>query len=427
MDKIKKNERGQAMYLIVFGIVALLGFAALSIDGGHIFAERRKAQNAADTAAYAAALAIIDNTSGSDATAADNAGHTAADDNGYDDNGTTNTVDVTFPFTYNGDNDHVKVEIWTEVETSLIQFVYSGDVSVSVEAVVHVVDVDADVMGNAIITLGSCSDGPLLDITGGGNSGGIEAYNGGMFLNDPGGGCCAMDSSTSTGGVGIFTDTGITGVGGNDFTGCSVGAIEPLPVDGGFNAGKPIQDPLYFLAEPECSPSNAYVFNITNKSQLTGGTLSPGIYCITGDIHLSGSETIVGTGVLLYFINGDLDFTGGSGMEITAPTSGDCYQDGDGILETNESCKYEGMAIFVSRSNTGTISVKGNGGSAVTGLIYAPFATVQASGGGSDPTETNVTGQIIAAHLLGNGNGSLIVEFDNTFTYTAPPMLDLVK
>ncbi|MDL1910043.1 hypothetical protein FBQ81_05015 [Chloroflexi bacterium CFX6] len=54
-----KSQRGQALILIAFGIVALVGFTALAVDGGRVFSDRRNAQNAADTSALAAALKYI--------------------------------------------------------------------------------------------------------------------------------------------------------------------------------------------------------------------------------------------------------------------------------------------------------------------------------------------------------------------------------
>ena len=52
-----KSEKGQALILVTFGIIVLIGFTALAIDGGRAFEEKRHAQNAADTAALAGALA----------------------------------------------------------------------------------------------------------------------------------------------------------------------------------------------------------------------------------------------------------------------------------------------------------------------------------------------------------------------------------
>ena len=56
-----KSEKGQAIILIAFGIVAMIGFTALAIDGGRALSDRRHAQNAADTAVLAAALDKVNN------------------------------------------------------------------------------------------------------------------------------------------------------------------------------------------------------------------------------------------------------------------------------------------------------------------------------------------------------------------------------
>src|ERR1044071_3549609 len=57
--KPRSNERGQALIMIALAVVGLFGFSALAIDGSRVFSDRRHAQNAADTAALAAALAKI--------------------------------------------------------------------------------------------------------------------------------------------------------------------------------------------------------------------------------------------------------------------------------------------------------------------------------------------------------------------------------
>src|SRR5215208_8361157 len=57
--KPRSHERGQALIMIALAVVGLFGFSALAIDGSRIFSDRRHAQNAADTAALAAALARV--------------------------------------------------------------------------------------------------------------------------------------------------------------------------------------------------------------------------------------------------------------------------------------------------------------------------------------------------------------------------------
>nr|HID13800.1 hypothetical protein [Anaerolineae bacterium] len=53
MAQFPYAERGQALIFIVFAMVALLVIAGLAIDGGTVFLERRRMQNAADAAALA--------------------------------------------------------------------------------------------------------------------------------------------------------------------------------------------------------------------------------------------------------------------------------------------------------------------------------------------------------------------------------------
>jgi uncharacterized membrane protein len=54
----KFSEKGQALVLIVLSLVAIFGFAALAVDMGRLYSERRRAQTAADAAALSAAQAV---------------------------------------------------------------------------------------------------------------------------------------------------------------------------------------------------------------------------------------------------------------------------------------------------------------------------------------------------------------------------------
>src|SRR5512143_4256505 len=56
MKKFHLAHRGQVLIIFVFAIIGLVGATGLAIDGGNIYSDRRHAQNAADTAALAAAL-----------------------------------------------------------------------------------------------------------------------------------------------------------------------------------------------------------------------------------------------------------------------------------------------------------------------------------------------------------------------------------
>ncbi|MBI3160062.1 MAG: hypothetical protein HYZ26_10740 [Chloroflexi bacterium] len=408
-------------------MVALLGFTALAIDGGRVYADRRDAQNAADNAALAAALAVI------------NEGDEVADAlalaavNGFNNDGTTNTVTVNYPPAdgpYAGDDEYIQVKIWALTDTSLIQFVWSGQLANQVEAVARAYGRNSPVTGNAIVTLSNCAeDGDnTIEITGGGNSGGVQAFGGGIWLNttETSGSSCALDPGNN--GYGITSDTGINSTGNYTYSGN--GMVSPNPINTGQNNGKPIDDPLSFLEEPQCTSSSTEsggVFtpgNVNGSDLGNGGTLDPGIYCISGDLALSGNSGLSGDGVVLYFIDGGLRFTGNAGMTISAPTADNCLgTDGD----RTASCTYKGIAIFVSRSNSSSIEVRGNGGDAIFGLIYAINSTVQARGGGSSSDETSVVGQVISKRVEGNGSGSFKVTYDEDRTFEVPPIIELMQ
>ena len=85
------GERGQAIILIVFTIIGLIGVSALAVDGVNAFIDSRRADTAASAAALTAALTRIE---GGDWRAAALATALA---NGYDNNGITNTVELNTP------------------------------------------------------------------------------------------------------------------------------------------------------------------------------------------------------------------------------------------------------------------------------------------------------------------------------------------
>src|SRR5512140_1204805 len=85
------QPRGQALILIVFAIVALVAITGLAVDGGNSYADRRRAQNAADSAALAGALGRLNNEAWLDTI------HKIATTNGYNNDGKNNSVEVYSP------------------------------------------------------------------------------------------------------------------------------------------------------------------------------------------------------------------------------------------------------------------------------------------------------------------------------------------
>jgi Flp pilus assembly protein TadG len=88
---VREGERGQVLVLFTLCLVALLGFAGLSLDGGSAYAQRRQQQTAADLAALGAANDYL--ISG-DSTQATTRARTIAATNGFTHGLSGSVVDV---------------------------------------------------------------------------------------------------------------------------------------------------------------------------------------------------------------------------------------------------------------------------------------------------------------------------------------------
>src|SRR5690606_29178517 len=101
---------------------ALIAMVGLVLDGGYAYFERRRAQAAADSAAYAGALEILhENRTWISQSARDDAAL-----NGYDDQEPVVTVTVENPPVSGvaiGDNNFVEVVVEREIPTSLMSIV----------------------------------------------------------------------------------------------------------------------------------------------------------------------------------------------------------------------------------------------------------------------------------------------------------------
>ncbi len=113
------------------------------------------------------------------------------------------------------------------------------------------------------------------------------------------------------------------------------------------------------------------------------------------EYDLSGNNTVTGSNVKIYLTgaNAAVTLVGNGSLSLTPMTTG----------------PYAGLSIFQDRSDSSSWDLHGNGGMNVTGTIYAPAASITATGNG------NALGsQLIANNitLKGNGNG---VAFNPTF------------
>ena len=198
------SERGQALILIALAMVGMVAIVGLAIDGSRKFSDQRHAQNAADTAAIAAALAKVDALKAGkgnsptvcpppsgppSAVCTDllNAGGALAQNNGYTNNLTTSTVEIYSPPIsghYINDADYVQVIITSFINTTFSKVIGITQTQNIVQAVALAKPEFTLAQGAMIISYDpnpSCPSGP-------GNGGGSVDVSGSSTLNLNGGG-----------------------------------------------------------------------------------------------------------------------------------------------------------------------------------------------------------------------------------------------
>lgn len=402
--KYNRMENGQALILIALAAVGLFALSALAIDGSRLYSDKRHAQNAADTAAMAGALAY---GRGSDASTA---ALQRALSNGYNDNGATNDVTVTVTDSpagvcpANTAGKDITVDVLSTIDTTFARVLGRQTVTTAVTATARTCASfkGPPFNGNAIVALARSGRG--YDGTGTPN---WNISGGGIFSNsnDP-------ESAYCNGATDIIVPS-VTTVGTSELkcdgdAGDSVGPLTP-------NAAG--YSPASILAlmprQPAC---NGVASNAGGQWQPQagadgsvmpyfpdGGDFAPGIYCFT-DNPAPISNAITGTGVMFYakHPNFSLKFAGnGASITASAPTSGE----------------YAGILFYLAPQfdasgnliQTQQLDLRGNGVGDVTGTIWAPSAAVTMFGNSGTGAFNS---QIIAYTVDSGGTANINISYD---------------
>jgi Flp pilus assembly protein TadG len=393
LKRLRKSESGQiAVLSAIFISLFLIGFAALVVDVGFLYATRRNMQTVADAAAIAGANALnsgLECDAGSCASAQD-----LASLNGYT-NG-TNGVSVTAkPPAVKpnpADGTYVEVDVSQPVPTYFLRAIGYNTVTVGAKAVAGFAPTS-----NCIIVTDPNNDSKTLTVSGGSN---INAN------------CGVLDESTNGDGMDVSggsTVAGSTvGVVASSYTGGSASSITCNGSNADCPAVKvaPSADPLLYLQSAEPTPGTCMsTVNSTMNAIATagnGGTIGPGTYCagikaakkgalnalnlnpglyiLTGStgLQISGGATINGTGVTIYNTGtGSINISGGSIANLSAPATGSTL----GI---------PGILFFQDPANTAKATLSGGSAGTFTGALYFPSTQMLTFSGGSSATPNNV-------------------------------------
>jgi Flp pilus assembly protein TadG len=414
----RKTERGQALILITLAMIGLIAMTGLTVDGGMAFSDRRSAQNAADSAAFAAALA---HSRGQNLTTS---GQSVALANGYNNNGGTNIVTITSQNSPSGacpagatNNKDITVEITSIVNTTFANIVGVQQVTNVVTATTRSCGTYVAPLfnGNAIVSLAPSGKG--FDASG---TPDWTINGGGIFSNSNS--CPSVDRNGSAD-VSIQSGFGIT------TPGCAQG-LNGIPTISGGSVPQYTWEQYKSLLPrtPACNGVATKVDGIWQPQAGKDGStvafsgdmvFASGLYCVTnspGPYH----GTISGSGVTFYVTNANfsMKFNGGGNLTASAPTAGD----------------YAGVLMYLAPqvngsgalANTQEIDLRGNGSQDIVGSIIAPSADVTMFGNSGS---NGFKSQIIGYQVDSGGNADISITYNAGQNYQAaqPMQISLLK
>ena len=416
------KERGQALILIALAAFGLFGIVGLAIDGSAKFSDRRHAQNAADTAALAGALAMARGNSNWEMVAANR-----ALDNGYDDSHVSNDVYVYNPpnsgiYSNCSDirfdcNDYVQVIIDSHVNTFFARVIGIDQTHNHVEAVASTIGAQSifNFGGNAIVALSP--EGCALKA---GGTTSVTINGGGMYSNSDA--SCAFQQTSCSGYLDINNTDGTPGtismVGSSHTGSCPPDAT----LDDNASTQLPFPPPYQEIPEPTvCSSGYAndpggntvtlspgHYSAMPPRPSIKNVTLQPGVYCIDTEMRFGSTDvvSVAGTygtdpGVMLYFKSGG-SFTVNGGATVN-------------LWGINDSLSsYYGFLMYVAPNYaTGTqpnCKINGGSGSMYDGMIYAPYCNVMVNGSSG----LNMQSQIVGYTVDLSGASGVSLTYDAT-------------
>jgi Flp pilus assembly protein TadG len=412
--KHTQQQKGQALVLIVLGIVGMIALVALAIDGGNAFMNRRHAQAAADAAAMAAALAKLNGQNWQQA------GLARAASNEFLNDGVHDTVTVVNPpgagckgvvGPYVGNNEYIQVIINSTVGTFFAQIVGVTQTSSCVESIARAKNSTYSSLYNGQSVVGLAPN--VCDSLNFCGTSQLQLWGSGMFSNSSRD--CGVDFSGSTQ-VKLY-DGGIQMVA-NNYT---VSGNPQIAVAGGITGGaaqQPYPPPAEMLPSISCSGAATQSGSTMNPGNWSGtfppngvDQLNAGTYCINGDFRLQGSGgTLTGNGVTIFMQTGGITWSGNAEVKLTPPATG----------------PYAGLLIYAPPSNTSAMSLNGNSNSLLQGLIFMPGAAIDFNGTGQlQKSYVQLVGYTV--NLCGTADTQIVYRDADNWDVPNPPTIDLVR
>ncbi len=423
-----RSERGQAIVLIVVALIVLLAITGLVVDGGMAYADRRQAQNAADSAVLAAARARIRGEN------AIQAAMEAAAQNGYANDGEKSIVEVHNPPTsgpYQNNKEYIQVVITSNVNTFFAPVINIGQMTNKVEAMARAKPSQWGEMmyGYSVISLAPSSDCIYNKAFWLHGEATLRLEGGGLFINSRDRACAFLQQGN--GSLVLMDKSPVNIVGGASIQ--KLDLIKRLTYSAYANRGRPEWDrgrpfipstgasqlpypPPFVMPKPGCGSKMATVSE--NGRSMSSGNwdgdfppdgvteLDAGIYCINGDFRVEGRKSLYGDDVVLYIEHGTVRFSGGATIQLSAPTTG----------------PFKGLLLYLPIDNHKKVVLNGNSESMISGTILAPGSLIRITGMESD---YGFRSQIIGYRVELDGQSVIIVKYIDNQNYDAQVMPEI--
>ncbi len=454
MNKNVSSEKGQILALLALVLVGLLGFTALAVDGGMIYADRRYMQSAADAASLAGGGAVASGIQHLNMTSAQfecgplassiTSAYTIAKDKASVNDFTiakenslgTGEVNNGIKITCNAGGKFVDVYVMLtrDTVTSFVHLFTGGPMRNTVKSVTRVKPGSNAGDGSAIVSLSKACASSASHAEGVWISGHNKTIllDGGIWSNS------CVDRS----GAAVL-----------DITNGSVdyhegfahkGISDPLPVP--HTEFHPLtMTPLPSPAE-SCSKTDPYhdlKFTTLSGSEtekvINPGNykdwdfkvpvkLNPGLYCIKGTVSMTASAWVFmddqpggeGPGVTLYYTGTDLTINGGADTEIAAPNG---YE----LPDNPPGNAVEDLFLYIPPGNVATVKINGGSNNLFGGTLYMPSSYVKITGTSDSSSITSMYVSIIGDGVTITGDSYLNLVYDADRDYGMTSYMQVQK
>ncbi len=428
MKTVHSSEKGQIVILLVLVLLGLLGFTALAIDGGMIYADQRYSQSVADATSLAGGSAAgskvnrIESWSCGGVSASMAAAYPAAYEkarlNGFDIETDPSLGSVNVTCSDTGQYIDVEVTISKVTQTSFIHLFNNGEMRTTVYSKTRVVPRLPASNGQSIVSLSKeCKpqhDGSWFY----GNSN-TTLHGGGVYSNS----CVDAGGSTIVNIIG----GGVTYHSGS----YSAGIDDPTPVaDENYHplTNNPIPDPvdncigmqnwgsaIFPASDPPHTLQPGYYSDWDFKVPVT---LEPGIYCVTGNVTMSSTGYVTGTGVTIRYDQADandgLTINGGVDSVLSAPT-------GEPIVGNAVA----NLLLYIPPETDAKVKINGNSSSVFSGTMYMPDSYVEINGTTDMSTPFTLSSSIIGYWVNILGDAWLDIYYDDSLEWKFPAFMQL--